>query len=192
MSPILTEAVAIRLAVVEALRLGFLFIQVEDDNLCVINNQALRLGHWSLATWQLDLVVFEIRELLSLFLGAQMQHIFREVNVVADKVTSLRNRLPLSLVATHYQLNALTRKDALGWWLSHSWTTPNPLLIKRNTMKFKKLSIFVLTKTKTNRKLLVSSIKKVGFQGFYFISSISTRGLCGRYDAITTYLTILM
>ena len=54
-------------------------------------------------------------DLLS-FSGIEVQHIFRESNVVADRVASLAHRIPaVEQREEDLELHVLIRKDALGY-----------------------------------------------------------------------------
>lgn len=63
-----------------ATRKGFHNVQVEGDSKLVIHAV---LGHWDVP-WNLLTVVKEIRELAKKFFVIKWNHIFREVNFVAD------------------------------------------------------------------------------------------------------------
>lgn len=63
-SPLLTEALALHFACLEASRLGFSNIHLEDNNLNVIN--VVLIGREA-GMWEIDLIVSEIMALFSNF-----------------------------------------------------------------------------------------------------------------------------
>lgn len=91
-------------------------------------------------SWEIDLTISDIRDLLPKFYGAQIRHVFQEVNRVADKLVSLRRDLSLSTVTLHSELCALVRNDAINWWsnLDHLQIIA---LIKKKKKKKKKLDL---------------------------------------------------
>ena len=112
-SPLIVEAMAMRLACVEALRLGLHSIHLEGDCLTVIN-AVLLAGN---CPWEIDLLVSDIRHSLSGLHEVTIKHIFREANSLADKTAALRHLIPSSAIVHHNEFCSIVRKDAIGCWV---------------------------------------------------------------------------
>lgn len=64
--------------------------------------------------WEIDMIVSEIRVLVSGFTRAQIRHIFREANGAADKLVGLRHHLPGTDIGSHLEFLTLVHLDAIG------------------------------------------------------------------------------
>lgn len=84
--PVLAEAMALRLGISEAAKLGFLHIQLEGDSLIVINT----VPGCMTCPWEIDLVVAEFRDSTALFEEVQIWYVFWEANSAVDKSAALR------------------------------------------------------------------------------------------------------
>ena len=109
-SPLLTEALAMQFACCEASRLGYERIYLEGDNISVIN-AVLGIGR---DQWEIDIIISDVRVILSSFQEVHIGHIFREANTAADMVAGLAHRLSASAVWSHPEFVATVRKDAFG------------------------------------------------------------------------------
>ena len=106
----MTEALALQFACLEAARLGFSRVHLEGDCLCVIN-AVLGKG---VGLWEIDLVVSDIRTLLSNFQEVRISHVFREANSAADKVAGLGHLSLGSGLVCNPDFMSIVRKDAIG------------------------------------------------------------------------------
>ena len=68
--------------------------------------------------WEIDLVISDIRAILSTFQDVRINHVFREANAAADKVAKLGHELSDVEMYTHPDLRSIVRKDAFGCRLS--------------------------------------------------------------------------
>ena len=101
-----------RLACQEAVRLNLKHIIIEGD--CLVAIQAvLRSGP---CPWEIDLLITDIQNSLSAFTEVQFNHVFREANMVADKVAALAHLISPCMIRDQVDVCNLVRKDAIGWW----------------------------------------------------------------------------
>ena len=98
----------------EAIRLQIKKIEIEGDNLCVI--RALQ-GLWS-CPWDVEMIISDSRLDLCFFDEIQINHVFREINCVADRLTHLGISTPNTNFSEDPELCVLIRNDALGWTTS--------------------------------------------------------------------------
>lgn len=121
-SPLMAEAMTLRLAFYEARMLNPTLVMFERDNQ-IVTNPMSGCGE---CLWELDLIISEIHALIPCFERVLIRPVFREANAVADKIASLSHMLPWASIMTHHELCSLVWKDAIVW------PHPNFLLIKIN------------------------------------------------------------
>lgn len=110
-SILITETIALKKSITMAKQLGFSHLEIEGDNLSVIN---VVNGVWS-CPWKIEIIGADIMMDLLHFSSVRIQHIFREINSVADRLSKLAfSSLGLDWLEDR-DLRLLVRKDVLGW-----------------------------------------------------------------------------
>ena len=109
-SPLAAEAWALRLAIMEAAKLGIEYLLLESDSI-IVTDAVSGVGR---CPWEIDMMISEIRIVLQRFKGVQIRHIFREANRTADKLARLHQQLPVETIKHHPEFITLVHSDAIG------------------------------------------------------------------------------
>ena len=106
------------MAIKKIRELNLSIVEIEGDNLCLINV----LNDIWLCPWKINLFISDIFSDLIGYVDFRFVHVFREVNQVADRIAKLGFSGPQRCWKNDLELEALIRKDALGWPYSRSTT----------------------------------------------------------------------
>jgi len=113
-APILiTETIALRAGLKAALDAGMMHLQIEGDNRMVIQTVKVEIH----IPWRIQMLVHDIRTMLSSFTSPTIQHVFREGNMASDWIAKLGVVLKTDLTFSHSpspELSCIIHADYLG------------------------------------------------------------------------------